>query len=34
MVVHPVAGETMLCENRADFLVEVDGYESRGGQGE
>jgi hypothetical protein len=33
MVVHAVAGEAMLGEDRADFLVEVDGHESRGGEG-
>ena len=31
MVVHAVASEAMLGEDRADFLVEVDGEEARGG---
>ena len=34
MVIHPVAGETMLREDRADFLVEVDGGDLGKGAGE
>jgi hypothetical protein len=34
MVVHAVAGETMLREDRADFLVEVDGGDLGKGAGE
>ena len=34
MVIHAVAGETMLGEDRADFLVEIDGDETRGDERE
>ena len=34
MVIHPVACEAMLGEDRADFLIEVDGREPRSGEHE